>query len=59
MEMSDNYQLILPMIITCLGATLIAQALGGMPLYTSILEKILLRNKLQSDNTTQLTASNS
>jgi Chloride channel protein EriC len=59
MEMSDNYQLILPMIITCLGATLIAQALGGMPLYTSILEKILLRNKLQSDNTTQLTTSNS
>ena len=59
MEMSDNYQLILPMIITCLGATLIAQALGGMPLYTSILEKILLRNKLQLDNAAQLTASNS
>jgi Chloride channel protein EriC len=54
MEMSDNYQLILPMIITCLGATLIAQALGGMPLYTSILEKILLRSKYQQDLNTQI-----
>lgn len=44
MEMSDNYQLILPMIITCLGATLIAQALGGVPLYSAILERILLRS---------------
>ena len=25
LEMTDNYQLILPMIITCLGATLLAQ----------------------------------
>lgn len=46
MEMSDNYQLILPMIITCLGATLIAQALGGVPLYSAILERILLRSKI-------------
>ena len=29
LEMTDNYQLILPMIITCLGATLLAQFLGG------------------------------
>ncbi|XKM14186.1 H(+)/Cl(-) exchange transporter ClcA [Orbaceae bacterium ac157xtp] len=43
MEMTDNYQLILPMIITCLGATLIAQALGGKPLYSAILERILIR----------------
>jgi H+/Cl- antiporter ClcA len=27
LEMTDNYQLILPMIITCLGATLLAQFL--------------------------------
>ena len=32
LEMTDNYQLILPMIITCLGATLLAQFLGGKPL---------------------------
>lgn len=29
LEMTDNYQLILPMIVTCLGATLLAQFLGG------------------------------
>lgn len=28
LEMTDNYQLILPMIVTCLGATLIAQFMG-------------------------------
>jgi len=39
LEMTDNYQLILPMIITCLGATLLAQFLGGKPLYSSILAR--------------------
>ncbi|VEB93364.1 chloride channel protein [Citrobacter koseri] len=34
LEMTDNYQLILPMIITCLGATLLAQFMGGKPLYS-------------------------
>ncbi len=29
LEMTDNYQLILPMIITGLGATLLAQFTGG------------------------------
>ncbi|WP_322997209.1 MULTISPECIES: H(+)/Cl(-) exchange transporter ClcA [Pseudomonadota] len=41
LEMTDNYQLILPMIITCLGATIVAQYLGGRPLYTVLLEKTL------------------
>ncbi len=39
LEMTDNYQLILPMIITCLGATLLAQFLGGKPLYSTILAR--------------------
>ena len=43
LEMTDNYQLILPMIITCLGATLLAQFLGGKPLYSSILARTLTR----------------
>ncbi|TKI08808.1 H(+)/Cl(-) exchange transporter ClcA [Martelella alba] len=43
LEMTDNYQLILPMIITCLGATLVAQFLGGKPLYSSILARTLAR----------------
>ncbi|MFN6887585.1 chloride channel protein, partial [Proteus mirabilis] len=37
LEMTDNYQLILPMIITCLGATMLAQLLGGRPIYTVLL----------------------
>lgn len=41
LEMTDNYQLILPMIITCLGATLLAQFLGGKPLYSSLLARTL------------------
>ncbi|HKS32625.1 MAG TPA: H(+)/Cl(-) exchange transporter ClcA [Enterobacteriaceae bacterium] len=47
LEMSDNYQLILPMIITCLGATLLAQFLGGKPLYSSILARTLARQEQQ------------
>ncbi|WP_312054003.1 H(+)/Cl(-) exchange transporter ClcA [Pantoea brenneri] len=45
LEMTDNYQLILPMIITCLGATLLAQFLGGKPLYSSILARTLARQQ--------------
>ncbi len=56
LEMTDNYQLILPMIITCLGATLLAQFLGGKPLYSSILARTLAsqqasQSKAESQNT--------
>lgn len=44
LEMTSNYQLILPMLITCLGATMIAQLLGGRPLYSVLLERILQRS---------------
>ncbi|HGM6745410.1 TPA: H(+)/Cl(-) exchange transporter ClcA [Serratia marcescens] len=47
LEMTDNYQLILPMIITCLGATVVAQLLGGKPLYSSILARTLQRQEAQ------------
>ncbi|OAT45683.1 H+/Cl- exchange transporter [Proteus hauseri ATCC 700826] len=50
LEMTDNYQLILPMIITCLGATMLAQLLGGRPIYTVLLEKILQKNKDYQNN---------
>ncbi|MTD27302.1 H(+)/Cl(-) exchange transporter ClcA [Erwinia sorbitola] len=49
LEMTDNYQLILPMIITCLGATLLAQFLGGEPLYSSLLARTLAKQQ-QRDN---------
>jgi CIC family chloride channel protein len=45
LEMTDNYQLILPMIITCLGATLLAQFLGGKPLYSTILQRTLAKQE--------------
>lgn len=49
LEMTDNYQLILPMIITCLGATLLAQFLGGKPLYSTILQRTLAKQKAEQD----------
>ncbi|HED6239527.1 MULTISPECIES: H(+)/Cl(-) exchange transporter ClcA [Enterobacter] len=47
LEMTDNYQLILPMIITCLGATLLAQFLGGKPLYSTILAHTLAKQEAE------------
>nr|WP_024965688.1 H(+)/Cl(-) exchange transporter ClcA [Pantoea sp. IMH] len=49
LEMTDNYQLILPMIITCLGATLLAQFLGGTPLYSTLLSRVLAKQQKQED----------
>lgn len=40
-EMTNNYLLILPLLITCLGATMVAQALGGKPLYGQLLARTL------------------
>ncbi|MBN7123891.1 H(+)/Cl(-) exchange transporter ClcA [Erwinia billingiae] len=50
LEMTDNYQLILPMIITCLGATLLAQFLGGKPLYSSLLARTLAKQQQKDDD---------
>ncbi|VUT21138.1 H(+)/Cl(-) exchange transporter ClcA [Klebsiella pasteurii] len=54
LEMTDNYQLILPMIITCLGATLLAQFLGGKPLYSTILQRTLAKQKVEQEAKAQL-----
>lgn len=48
LEMTDNYQLILPMIITGLGATLLAQFTGGKPLYSAILRARWQNRKLSN-----------
>lgn len=45
LEMTANYQLILPMLLTCLGATLLAQYLGGKPLYSQILARTLAKQE--------------
>lgn len=42
-EMTNNFQLILPLVVTCLGATLVAQLLGGQPIYSFILARTLAR----------------
>ena len=47
LEMTSSYSLILPTIITCLGATIVAQILGGRPLYTVLMENILERNGIR------------
>lgn len=53
LEMTDNYQLILPMIITCLGATLLAQFFGGKPLYSSLLARLLAKQQQVDDAAAQ------
>ena len=56
LEMTDNYQLILPMIITCLGATLLAQFMGGKPLYSTILARTLAKQEAEQAAKSQSTA---
>ena len=58
-EMTDNYQLILPMMITTVGATLVAQWLGGRPIYSQILERTLRLAARQKRETAALLPVNS
>ncbi len=46
-EMTNNYYLILPLIITCLGAVIFAQMLGGQPIYSQLLHRTLKNEKLR------------
>lgn len=45
-EMTDSYNMILPLLVTCLGATFIAQLLGGKPLYAELLALSLNKNNM-------------
>lgn len=47
LEITQNYQLILPMIITCIGATIFAQLTGGQPLYSAILARTLAKQEAE------------
>ena len=40
-EMTGNYWLILPLILTCMTASIVAQGLGGKPIYTVLLKRTL------------------
>jgi CIC family chloride channel protein len=39
--MTLNYSQILPLILTCVSATIVAQGLGGKPIYTVLLHRTL------------------
>ncbi|MGX9417659.1 H(+)/Cl(-) exchange transporter ClcA [Vibrio sp. RC27] len=49
-EMTDNYNLILPLIITALGAVIFAQLLGGQPIYTQLLRRKIRNEKLHKQD---------
>ncbi|ASU24286.1 chloride channel protein [Vibrio qinghaiensis] len=49
-EMTNNYYLILPLIITSLGAVIFAQLLGGQPIYSQLLHRTLKKAKLQQQD---------
>lgn len=46
-EMTNNYDLILPLIITSLGAVTFAQMFGGQPIYSQLLHRTLKNEKLR------------
>ena len=41
-EMTGNYSLILPLIITCLSATTCANLIGGKPIYSKLLSRTII-----------------
>jgi CIC family chloride channel protein len=43
-EITGNYGVILPLILTCMTAAIVAQGLGGRPIYTVLLERALARS---------------
>ncbi|MFC3024886.1 H(+)/Cl(-) exchange transporter ClcA [Vibrio zhugei] len=49
-EMTNNYYLVLPLIITSLGAVIFAQMLGGQPIYSQLLHRTLKKEKLQQQD---------
>ncbi len=46
-EMTMNYAMILPLILTCFSATIMAYLLGGFPIYEVLLERTLRLAKAQ------------
>lgn len=44
-ELTGNYSQILPLILTCMSATLVAEGLGGRPIYSVLLGRVLGKAK--------------
>lgn len=47
-EMTSNYQLILPLMVTCLISTTVVQLAGNPPIYTQLLERTMKRQRIES-----------
>jgi len=47
-EMTDNYFVILPLLVTCLVASVVAESLGGKPIYTVLLERTLAKQAIST-----------
>ncbi|KTD19309.1 voltage-gated chloride channel protein (ClC-type) [Legionella lansingensis] len=52
-EMTQNYSLILPLMVTCLTSTTIVQLAGNEPIYTQLLERTLRRSRTDKTNSVQ------
>lgn len=50
-ELTHHYNIILPLIITTLGATMLAQALGGKPIYSMLLKRKMEQEKERQSST--------
>lgn len=50
-EMTQNYSLILPLMVCCLTSTTVVQVAGNAPIYTQLLERTLRKQKLAVERT--------
>ena len=51
-ELTGNYAQFLPLMLTCVAATLVAHGLGARPIYTVLLERLLARSRAVTASTT-------
>ncbi|MCG0277702.1 MAG: H(+)/Cl(-) exchange transporter ClcA [Thermanaeromonas sp.] len=48
-EMTGHYQHMLPLLLTCVVAYIVAEALGTLPVYEMLLERDLMKNKSEGE----------
>ena len=48
-EITANYEQILPLLLTCAAATIVAELLGGRPIYSVLLERTLERARTRGE----------
>lgn len=47
LELTGNFEMVLAIIVTCLSATFVAEALGGRPIYRLLLERVLRQQQVR------------